>query len=231
MNALVRMTLALGLASAAPLALAASLDVIDLRRPPVVNGDPVAGKEKAQVCNNCHGADGKAPVPNFPSMAGLPESYLYWKLVAFKESSRTDSIMTPLVTANTLEDLRDMAAFYARLPLEAPSPLTPEPVDEAVLERGRQIYMAGDPKQGVPACQGCHGPEGKGPTEPHRPYQESWPPLYGQQAMYVAERLTKFHDGYAIDSSMDKIMEGVAQNLTPEDIAALAAFVERLDGR
>ena len=30
---------------------------------------------------------------------------------------------------------------------------------------------------------------------------------------------------------MDKVMEGVAQNLEPDDIAALAAYVERLDGR
>ena len=89
--------------------------------------------------------------------------------------------------------------------------------------------MAGDPNRAY-RLAGVATTEGKAGRAATR-YQDSWPPLYGQQAMYVAERLTKFHDGYAIDSSMDKIMEGVAQNLTPEDIAALAAFVERLDGR
>ncbi len=230
MNSVIRVGLFLMLAAAAPGAWAGAMDVIDLRHPPRVDGDPVAGKEKAQVCNNCHGADGKAPVPNFPSMAGLPKSYLYWKLVAFKESSRSDSIMTPLVTANTLEDLRDMAAFYASLPLETPSQLTPMPVDEAVLARGKTLYLSGDAGQGVPACQGCHGEKGQGPSDP-RPYQTIWPPLYGQQAMYVSERLTNFNKGHAIDSSMDKIMQGVAKRLTPEDIEALAAYIERLDGR
>ena len=230
MSRLAGITLAAGLAIIGTAAWAGPMTVIDLRHPQVVDGDPVAGKEKAQVCNNCHGADGKAPVPIFPSMAGLPESYLYWKLVAFKESSRADSVMTPLVTANTLEDLRDMAAFYASLPLEAPSPLTPDPVDDAVLARGKTLYLEGDAARGVPACQGCHGPQGMGPVDA-RPYQASWPPLYGQQAGYVNQRLTNFRNSHAIDSSMDKIMEGVARNLSDEDISALASYVERLDGR
>lgn len=211
-------------------ALAADVDVIDLRQMPPVDGSLAAGKEKAQVCNNCHGADGKAPIPNFPSVAGLPEGYLYWKLVAFQRSQRSDSVMTPLVANNTLEDLRDIAVFYASLPLLAPSPLAATAVDDDVLTRGEELYLEGDPARGVPACQGCHGVEGKGPPGT-KSFQVNWPPLYGQQAIYVSERLTNFHNSYAIDSSLDKIMEGVSKNLTPDDIAALAAYVERLDGR
>jgi len=210
--------------------LAASLDVVEFRRPMPVTGSIAAGKEKAQVCNNCHGANGKAPVAMFPSVAGLPEQYLYWKLVEFKNSLRSDSIMTPLVANNTIEDLRDIAVFYASLPLEVPSPLTPAPVDAARLERGRVLYLSGDPARGVPPCQGCHGTEGKGPDSA-QPFQMAWPALYGQQGEYVAWRLTNFQSGYAIDTTMDKIMQGVARGLEPDDIAALAAYVERLDGR
>ena len=210
--------------------MAADLDVIDLRIDKTVVGNVDAGREKAQVCNNCHGADGKAPIPNFPSVAGLPEAYLFWKLVAFKESQRTDSVMTPLVANNTLDDLRDIAVFYASLPLVSPSPLSATPVEQAVLDRGRALYLSGDPAKGIPACQGCHGVEGKGPSHA-RSFQANWPPLYGQQAIYVAERLSNFHKGHAIDSSMDKIMQGVARNLGADDIDALAAYIERLDGR
>lgn len=230
MNGRFSMLWVLAVAGVSSAALAAKLEVIDLRHPAPVQGNVAAGRQKAEVCTNCHGSDGKAPIPNFPSVAGLPEGYLYWKLVAFKNSSRSDSVMTPLVSANSLEDLRDIAAFYASLPLVAPSPLTPAPVDQAVLDRGRQLYLSGDAGTGVPACQGCHGPEGKGPVNAQA-FQANWPPLYGQQAIYVSERLTNFHDGHAIDSSMDKIMQGVARNLTPEDITALGAYVERLDGR
>lgn len=211
-------------------ALAAKLDLIEFRYPGPVEGSVAAGKEKAQVCNNCHGADGKAPVAMFPSVAGLPDQYLYWKLVEFKHSLRGDSIMTPLVANNTIEDLRDIAVFYASLPLVAPSPLTPEPVDAAVLDRGRSLYLHGDPAQGVPPCQGCHGVEGKGPTNA-QPFQMAWPPLYGQQATYMTTRLNNFRTGYAIDTTMDKIMQGVVRNMTAEDIDAVAAYVERLDGR
>ncbi len=211
-------------------AAAASPTVIDLRQQPEVKGDVAAGKEKAQICNNCHGANGKSPIPNFPSVAGYPAGYLYLELRAFKQTHRNDSIMTPLVVNNTLEDLRDIAVFYASLPLLAPSPLTPEPVEDEVLARGKDLYLSGDPSKGIPACQGCHGAQGKGPANA-QPFQANWPPLYGQQAIYVAERLTNYNRSHAIDTSLDKIMEGVARNLSPDDISALAAFVERLDGR
>ena len=230
MSGVIRSALALALAGFAAAAMAGPLDVIDLRHPQPVHGNVAAGKEKAQVCNNCHGADGKAPAPIFPSVAGLPEGYLYWKLVAFKETSRSDSIMTPLVSANTLEDLRDIAAFYATLPLDAASPLTADPVEQDTLARGRTLYLAGDARKGIPACQGCHGPDGKGPVDA-QPFQVNWPPLYGQQAIYVAQRLDNFQKGHAIDSTMDKIMASVSRNLSSEDIAALSAYVERLDGR
>ncbi len=138
--------------------------------------------------------------------------------------------MTPLVANNTIEDLADIAVFYASLPIDTPSSLTPEPVSDDVLERGRQLYLSGDPENGIPPCQSCHGRDGKGPENP-LPFQQMWPPLYGQQAMYVSFRLDNFHRDYAIDTTMDKIMRGVAKNLTTEDITALAAFVERLDGR
>lgn len=224
--------LAVALAAVLPFgaALAAKLELIEFRYPEPVEGNVAAGKEKAQVCNNCHGADGKAPIAMFPSVAGLPEQYLAWKLVEFKNSLRGDSIMTPLVANNTIEDLRDIAVFYASLPLEAASPLTAAPVDAAVLDRGRSLYLHGDPAQGVPPCQGCHGIEGKGPTHA-QPFQVAWPPLYGQQATYMATRLNNFRTGYAIDTTMDKIMQGVVRNLSAEDIDAVAAYAERLDGR
>ena len=209
---------------------AAELTVLDWRHPVTVTGDAAAGKEKAQICNNCHGANGKAPVQNFPSVAGLPEAYLYQKLVEFKKSLRNDSVMTPLVANNTIEDLADIAVFYASLPLEVRSGLAPEPVSDDVLERGQSLYLNGDADKGIPPCQGCHGRDGKGPADA-RPSQQMWPPLYGQQAMYVRFRLDNFSRGYAIDTTMDKVMLGVARNLTPDDITALAAFVERLDGR
>lgn len=209
---------------------AAELTVLDWRHPATVTGDAAAGKEKAQICNNCHGANGKAPVQNFPSVAGLPEAYLYRKLVEFKHSLRSDSVMTPLVANNTIEDLADIAVFYASLPLDARSSLEPEPAADDVLERGQSLYLNGDASKGIPPCQGCHGRDGKGPANA-RSFQQMWPPVYGQQAMYVRFRLDNFHRGYAIDTTMDKVMQGVVQNLTPDDITALAAFVERLDGR
>ncbi len=206
---------------------AAELDVLDMRHLHAPQGNAEAGREKSALCANCHGENGKAIAPIFPSVAGLPESYLYWKLMAFKQSKREDSVMTPLVSANTEEDLRDIAAFYAAQPFNSPSPLEPDPVDDAVLERGRALYLAGDAKQGVPPCQGCHGAQGQGPADAKN-FQHAWPSLRGQQGAYVNQRLTNYQAAYAIDTSQDKIMAGVAKGLLPADIAALSAYIERL---
>ena len=112
----------------------------------------------------------------------------------------------------------------------APAETADEPLDTALVERGHVLYLQGDTEKGIPPCQGCHGVEGKGPTNA-QPFQMAWPALYGQQATYMTTRLNNFRTGYAIDTTMDKIMQGVVRNLTAEDIDAVAAYVERLDGR
>ena len=48
-------------------------------------GDVAAGKTKAAVCAACHGADGNAAVPMYPSLAGQGEAYLVKQIHDFKK--------------------------------------------------------------------------------------------------------------------------------------------------
>ena len=38
--------------------------------------DPVAGKQKAKICMDCHGTDGNSVNPKYPKLAGQLEDYI-----------------------------------------------------------------------------------------------------------------------------------------------------------
>ena len=79
----------------------------------VYAGDPAAGKEKSQVCQACHGADGNSPAPNFPTLAGQYQDYLLRALIDYKSGARKNAIMSAQVAALSEQDMKDLAAFYA----------------------------------------------------------------------------------------------------------------------
>ncbi len=77
--------------------------------------DPEAGKAKTQVCAGCHGADGIATNPAYPNLAGQNAQYLVAAMKAYKDGSRTNPIMKPMVEALSDADIENIAAYYASL--------------------------------------------------------------------------------------------------------------------
>lgn len=67
---------------------------------------------------------------------------------------------------------------------------------------------------GAPACAACHGAAGEGNAE------AGFPHLGGLAAGYLAHEL----DGFADGSRRNEVMGPIAQSLTPEERAALAAY-------
>lgn len=76
-------------------------------------GDAAAGKEKSASCAACHGADGIATAPNFPTLAGQYESYLVNSLRSYRDGSRENAIMAGFATGLSDEDIDDLAAWFA----------------------------------------------------------------------------------------------------------------------
>ena len=223
---------------------AALPSLIDLRQVTPVRGDPVAGKQKAELCSACHGTHGIAVVSLFPNLPGQHIDYLYWRLVAFKQGHFPESPMTPPALSLSDTDMRDLAAFYASLdPVAAQramdadpdaEPVVAEPAAPAVLARGEQLYRSGDPAKGIPPCQGCHGSDARGFPDAltpdrngHTPYA-LFPKLRGQQPDYLQTRLTQYQGGQAMDSTPDLIMNGVGHRLDAESIAALSHYLSSL---
>ncbi len=77
-------------------------------------GDPLRGKQLAVECFACHGADGNSPSPVNPKIGGQHEDYLFLALKAYLNGSRSDSLMRGAVLNKSEQDLRDIAAYYAR---------------------------------------------------------------------------------------------------------------------
>ena len=79
-------------------------------------GDAASGKQKAQACAACHGADGNTPAgPDFPRLAGQHYDYLLKAMRDYKSGARKNPIMSGQVTALSAQDMADLAAYFAGL--------------------------------------------------------------------------------------------------------------------
>lgn len=83
-------------------------------------GSVAAGRTKSATCSACHGVHGRGVAPNFPALAGQNEVYLINALREFKDGRRTNAIMNAMAARLTLEDIKDLAAYYASLPCSPP---------------------------------------------------------------------------------------------------------------
>ncbi len=76
-------------------------------------GDAAAGKAKSTICAACHGANGISMNPMWPNLAGQKEQYLVKQIKAFRDGTRTDPTMAPMVAALTDDDIANLAAYFA----------------------------------------------------------------------------------------------------------------------
>lgn len=77
--------------------------------------DIEAGKAKSTACAACHGSTGISPTPIWPNLAGQKEQYLLAQLKAFKDGTRKNAQMAPMVAGLSEEDMANLAAYYASL--------------------------------------------------------------------------------------------------------------------
>ncbi len=78
-------------------------------------GDAAAGKAKSVACAACHGSAGISPTPIWPNLAGQKEQYIVAQLKAFKDGTRQNAQMAPMVAGLSDEDMANLAAYYSSL--------------------------------------------------------------------------------------------------------------------
>ena len=179
-------------------------------------GDPQRGQELSQSCAACHGADGNSLNPEWPKLAGQHPKYIVKQLRDFKQGDdRFDALMAGEVAGLDEQDMQDLAAYFAA------QQGTTGTADEAVVERGERIYRGGIPAQGVAACIACHGPNGQGNPE------AMFPKVAGQHATYAINTMRDFRDNERSNDN-GRMMRNVVQNMSDEDIAAVAQYMAGL---
>lgn len=82
---------------------------------PAPAGNPARGQQLSVTCHACHGEDGNlALAEDYPIIAGQHFSYLVHALRAYRDGERDHAIMSSFARDLSDQDIRDLAAWYAR---------------------------------------------------------------------------------------------------------------------
>lgn len=217
-----------------------SLGLVAVAQGAFAAGDAKAGADKVAVCAACHGPDGNSPLPTFPKLAGLGEKYLLkqlqdiqaWDLEADAEKKPTTGRAVPEMTGMLRDlgeqDLQDVAAYFASQAIQLSGAKEIQvKVNSGLmvdgLELGEKVYRAGNLANGVPACTGCHAPDGHGNAP------AGFPRLSGQYAEYVEKQLLAFRSGNRTNDGDQMIMRLVAEKMSDAEIKAVANFIAGLN--
>jgi cytochrome c553 len=184
----------------------------------VILADPVlvaAEPDPALVasCAKCHGVDGNGNNATFARLGAQSEEYFINEMRAYRDGTRTNKdgkmFMAPVAKKLTEQNIADLAHFYATRPAAAPIA-----GDAALIAQGAEIYSKG--AGAVASCVACHGEKAEGKGSAAR--------LAGQFPKEFAKQMNNYKTG---DRKSD-IMGPVGAALTPEQVAALAAYLGSL---
>jgi len=78
-------------------------------------GDVAAGRQKALMCQTCHGLDGRAKIPEAPNLAGQSAAYLVKALNDYRSGARRNDMMSLVAPMLKDKDVDDLAAYYSRI--------------------------------------------------------------------------------------------------------------------
>ncbi len=196
-------------AATAPAAPAAKAEAPKVAKPDLAKAEA----SYTAVCLACHGVDGNSAIPVNPKLAGQHPEYLAKQLHEFKDGKRNNAVMKGFAAALSDDDIRNLAAWA-----NSKKPKAGFAKDKALVALGEKIYRGGIADRQVPACAGCHSPNGAG-----LPVQ--FPRLSGQHADYVAGQLTAFRDGVRKNSLP---MTQVAAKMNDREIKAVADYIAGL---
>lgn len=164
-------------------------------------GDPDAGRTKFYTCLGCHGIGGHSSTyPNYhvPKVGGQHPEYLVAALQAYRSGARQHPSMSGSASSINEQDMLDIAAYLGRF--------------RSIHER---TAHAGDVEAGrkaAHACVSCHAEDGNP--------QDTYPRLAAQYQDYLVKVLEEYRSG----TRKNAVMNGIAANLSDEDIKNISAY-------
>ncbi|PQA76280.1 cytochrome c [Rhodoferax sp. TS-BS-61-7] len=184
-------------------------EVAKAAKPDLVKGEA----SYTAVCAACHGADGNAGSPAYPKLSQQHPEYLVKQLQEFKADKRNNPVMKGFASALTDADMKNISYW-----LTSQKAKTGFAKDKALVSLGERIYRGGIADRQVPACAGCHSPNGAG-------IPSQYPRLSGQHADYSVAQLVAFRDGVRKNSLQ---MSQVASKMNDREIKAVADYIAGL---
>jgi cbb3-type cytochrome c oxidase subunit III len=181
---------------------------------PVAKVDLAKGEASfGAVCAACHGADGNSGTPAYPKLAQQHPEYLVKQLQEYKSGKRANAIMSGFASTLSEQDMKNIAFWVAS---KKGKPGFAK--EKELVTLGERIYRGGIADRQVPACAGCHAPNGSG-------IPAQYPRLSGQHAEYTDAQLKMFRDGSRKNSLQ---MTQVAAKMNDREIKAVADYIAGL---
>lgn len=178
-------------------------------KPDLAKGQALA----TQVCGACHTFDGSRGVPANPILQGQHPEYIVKQLTEFKAGKRVNAIMQGMAAPLSEQDMRNVAAFYGSKQAEKG---TATQKDLVLL--GERIYRGGIAEKQIPACAGCHSPNGAG-------IPAQYPRIGSQHGDYTEAQLVAFRAGNRTNSVQ---MTQIAAKMSDKEIKAVADYIAGL---
>ncbi len=169
------------------------------------DGEVARGEKLAYACLGCHGieyARNAYPKYSVPKLGGQHKAYIAAALAEYKAGARWHPTMRGYAAELSDQDRADLAAYFNAA---APKVAGTEPV--------------GTPPEQAAACVACHGRNGVGTMD-------EYPNLAGQHADYIVQVL----NDYRLGKRRNVLMQPFAQQLSQDDIRALAKFFSAQKG-
>ncbi|MEJ7686660.1 MAG: c-type cytochrome [Variovorax sp.] len=167
----------------------------------------------AKACASCHNADGNSAIAANPKLAQQHPEYILKQLREYKSGKRKNAVMNGMAATLNDQEMRDIAWFVAS---KKQKPGFAKEKDLVAL--GEKIYRGGIGDRQIPACAGCHSPNGSG-------IPSQYPRLGGQHADYTSTQLVLFRDNVRLNSPQ---MNGVAAKLNDREIKAVSDYIAGL---
>jgi cbb3-type cytochrome c oxidase subunit III len=174
------------------------------------NGD--AGRNII-ACVSCHGSAGNSTISQNPKLAGQHAAYLAKQLDNFTGATRNNAVMTTMAKALTPDDIKNVTTYLSMQTAKAGAAK-----DKNLVEMGKKIYRGGIAAINVPACAGCHGPNGAG-------IPALFPRLAAQHQDYTVAQLTTFRAGTRSNSPE---MKSISARMSDEEIKAVSDYIAGL---
>jgi cytochrome c553 len=174
------------------------------------NGDAT---RNITACVSCHGAAGASTISANPKLGGQHAAYIHKQLTDFQGADRNNPIMSPLTKLLTDDEMKNIAAYLDAQPVKSGAAKNKD-----TLELGKQIYRGGIAEKSVPACAGCHSPNGAG-------IPAQFPRIGGQHQDYTVAELTSFRSGARKNGPM---MATIAKRMSDDEIKAVADYIAGL---